>query len=89
MQAPRCPDGVVVDVEAGHVYWTNMGNPSVDDGLIERADLDGSGCGIWHMGTRRNPLPLMQQRAYPGLRRTQLDDEYLRELVDQKLKVMT
>jgi len=38
----RLPDGVVVDVEAGHVYWTNMGNPSVDDGSIERADLDGS-----------------------------------------------
>ena len=38
----RLPDGVVVDVEAGHLYWTNMGNPSVDDGSIERADLDGS-----------------------------------------------
>ena len=38
----RLPDGVVVDVEAGHVYWTSMGHPSVDDGLIERADLDGS-----------------------------------------------
>jgi len=37
----RLPDGVVVDVEAGHVYWTNMGNPSVDDGSIERADLKG------------------------------------------------
>ncbi|MBV8347293.1 MAG: 3-hydroxyacyl-CoA dehydrogenase, partial [Mycolicibacterium sp.] len=21
----RVPDGVAVDVEAGHVYWTNMG----------------------------------------------------------------
>ena len=38
----RVPDGVAVDVEAGHVYWTNMGIPSVDDGSIERADLDGS-----------------------------------------------
>ena len=35
------PDGVVVDVEAGHIYWTNMGDPSRDDGSIERADLDG------------------------------------------------
>ncbi len=35
------PDGVVVDVEAGHIYWTNMGVPSRNDGLIERADLDG------------------------------------------------
>ena len=36
------PDGIVVDVEAGHVYWTNMGIPSRNDGSIERADLDGS-----------------------------------------------
>jgi hypothetical protein len=35
------PDGIVVDVEAGHIYWTNMGIPSLDDGSIERADLDG------------------------------------------------
>jgi hypothetical protein len=37
----RLPDGVVVDAEAGHIYWTNMGNPSKNDGSIERADLDG------------------------------------------------
>src|SRR5580765_8459843 len=37
----RVPDGVVVDVEAGHIYWTNMGNPSKNDGSIERVDLDG------------------------------------------------
>jgi hypothetical protein len=37
----RMPDGVVVDVEAGHIYWTNMGVPSKNDGSIERADLDG------------------------------------------------
>lgn len=35
------PDGVAVDVAAGHVYWTNMGIPSRNDGSIERADLDG------------------------------------------------
>jgi hypothetical protein len=35
------PDGIVVDVEAGHIYWTNMGIPSLDDGSIERADIDG------------------------------------------------
>src|ERR1700758_2644129 len=35
------PDGVAVDVEAGHVYWTNMGVPSKNDGSIERADLNG------------------------------------------------
>ena len=37
----RYPDGVAVDAEAGHVYWTNMGIPHLDDGSIERVDLDG------------------------------------------------
>src|SRR5271169_3216833 len=37
----RLPDGIVVDVEAGHIYWTNMGVPNQNDGSIERADLDG------------------------------------------------
>jgi sugar lactone lactonase YvrE len=37
------PDGIVVDVEAGHIYWTNMGSsPSKNDGSIERADIDGN-----------------------------------------------
>jgi sugar lactone lactonase YvrE len=36
------PDGVAIDVEAGHVYWTNMGRSvAANDGSIERADLDG------------------------------------------------
>jgi hypothetical protein len=38
----RIPDGIVVDIEAGHLYWTNMGNPIANDGSIERADLDGT-----------------------------------------------
>src|SRR5207244_8677985 len=37
----RVPDGIVVDVESGHIYWTNMGIPSKNDGSIECADLDG------------------------------------------------
>ncbi len=37
----RLPDGIVVDVQAGHIYWTNMGVPPLNDGSIERADLDG------------------------------------------------
>jgi hypothetical protein len=37
----RTPDGIVVDVDAGHIYWTDMGIPNVNDGSIERADLDG------------------------------------------------
>ena len=35
------PDGIAVDAEAGHLYWTNMGVPSRNDGSIERCDLDG------------------------------------------------
>ena len=23
----RLPDGLALDVEAGHIYWTNMGDP--------------------------------------------------------------
>jgi DNA-binding beta-propeller fold protein YncE len=37
----KLPDGVVVDVASGHIYWTNMGNPNLNDGSIERADFDG------------------------------------------------
>ncbi|MEU9624479.1 3-hydroxyacyl-CoA dehydrogenase [Streptomyces sp. NPDC048155] len=37
----RLPDGVAVDVVAGHIYWTNMGLPPENDGSIERVDLDG------------------------------------------------
>jgi hypothetical protein len=36
------PDGIAVDTYAGHIYWTNMGVPSANDGSIERADLDGT-----------------------------------------------
>src|SRR4029077_14518083 len=46
----QLPDGVAIDVEAGHVYWTNMGSsPAANDGSIERADLDG--------GNRRMLVP--------------------------------
>src|SRR5246500_2627548 len=38
----RIPDGIVVDAAAGHLYWTNMGNPTVNDGSIERSDFDGN-----------------------------------------------
>jgi hypothetical protein len=37
----KLPDGLAVDAVAGHIYWTNMGNPSANDGSIVRSDLDG------------------------------------------------
>jgi DNA-binding beta-propeller fold protein YncE len=37
----KLPDGIVVDVAASHIYWTNMGNPRANDGTIDRADLNG------------------------------------------------
>jgi DNA-binding beta-propeller fold protein YncE len=40
-EGKRFPDGLVVDAAAGHLYWTNMGNPKKNDGTIFRSDLDG------------------------------------------------
>src|ERR1700748_433754 len=34
------PDGIVVDVEAGHIFRAKMGIPNLNDGSIERADID-------------------------------------------------
>src|ERR1700761_6897537 len=41
-EARKLPDGIVVDVEAGHIYWTNMGSVGASDGSIYRADIDGA-----------------------------------------------
>src|SRR5579871_75639 len=37
----KLPDGLVLDVAAGHIYWTNMGDPQRNDGSILRSDLNG------------------------------------------------
>ena len=36
------PDGIAVDLAGRHIYWTIMGRPAADDGMIERVDLDGN-----------------------------------------------
>ncbi|MFI4917939.1 MAG: hypothetical protein ACHP65_00120 [Legionellales bacterium] len=41
IQHCRLPDGLGIDVENHHIYWTNMGVPNLNDGSIERIDLDG------------------------------------------------
>ena len=41
-QAGHMPDGVVVDENSGHIYWTNMGTLGANDGSILRANLDGN-----------------------------------------------
>src|SRR5260370_36993703 len=41
-QAGHMPDGVVVDENSGHIYWTNMGTLSANDGSNGRADLAGN-----------------------------------------------
>lgn len=35
------PDGITLDVKAGHIYWTTMGKVAANDGAVMRADLDG------------------------------------------------
>jgi hypothetical protein len=44
------PDGMAVDAEADHIYWTNMGFPNLDDGSIEQA--------FEPVGDLRHPGPL-------------------------------
>ncbi|KAJ5311986.1 hypothetical protein N7508_002816 [Penicillium antarcticum] len=41
-QIRTMPDGIAVDKANQHIYWTNMGFPSANDGGIQRSDLSGS-----------------------------------------------
>jgi hypothetical protein len=36
----KLPDGLALDVAAGHIYRTNMGDPERNDGSIMRSDLN-------------------------------------------------
>lgn len=40
-QINTLPDGIAIDTDRQHIYWTNMGVPSADDGSIQRCDLSG------------------------------------------------
>ena len=40
--AGQGPDGIVVDVASGQVFWTTMGVPADDDGSVHVSALDGS-----------------------------------------------
>jgi hypothetical protein len=58
------PDGVAVDAAAGHVYWTNMGVPNLDDGSLERCDLDGGNrTVIVPLGVTHTPKQLCLDRT--------------------------
>jgi hypothetical protein len=58
------PDGIVVDVDAGHIYWTNMGIPNLNDGSLERADIDGKNrTVIVPVGHTHTPKQLILEKA--------------------------
>lgn len=38
----HCPDGIDVDPERQHIYWTNMGVGAANDGSIQRCALNGT-----------------------------------------------
>jgi hypothetical protein len=92
----RIPDGIVVDIEAGHLYWTNMGNPNANDGSIERADIDGRNAShiVPNGGTftpkqlqldRKNRKLYWSDREGMRIMRANLDGSKIETLVDTSL----
>src|ERR1700682_1741381 len=73
----RYPDGIAVDVAAGHIYWTNMGVPKVNDGSIERADLDGRNRMTIVPQTDTGQVPRRAGRPEPAFRRCGAAATYL------------
>jgi sugar lactone lactonase YvrE len=89
----KIPDGLVVDPDAGHIYWTNMGIPNANDGSVMRADLDGANITtIVPNGGTHTPKQLQLDKKNgklywsdrEGMRvmRANLDGEKLETLVD-------
>jgi hypothetical protein len=89
----RIPDGIVVDTEAGHLYWTNMGNPNANDGSIERADFNGNNTShiVRNGGTftpkqlqldRKNRKLYWSDREGMRIMRANLDGTNIETLVD-------
>jgi len=87
------PDGIVVDVEGGHIYWTNMGIPSANDGSLERADLDGQNrktiipTGVTHTPKqlhldKKNGTLYWSDREGMRVMRSNLDGSQIETLVD-------
>jgi DNA-binding beta-propeller fold protein YncE len=89
----RLPDGIVVDVEAGYLYWTNMGSLKSDDGSIERSNLDGTNITtIVHEGGTFTPKQIQIEKTNgklywsdrEGMRvmRCNLDGSHVETIVD-------
>lgn len=87
------PDGIVIDTDAGHIFWTVMGKASADDGLIERSDLDGGNLTtIIPAGGTFTPKQLKLDRVHrklywsdrEGMRvmRSDLDGSHIETLVE-------
>jgi hypothetical protein len=84
---------VAVDGETGHVFWTNMGVPTRNDGSIESVDLDGQNRAIVIPGgstftpkqlhlDKKNRKLYWSDREGMRVMRSNLDGSNLETLVD-------
>lgn len=75
----RIPDGVVVDVEAGHIYWTNMGPARTMAPLSEpgRPESQDDCSGGWHV--HAEAATSREERRQAVLMRSRRDASYALE----------